>query len=250
MPRKYPAATHSRQGTASPICDLVPNSHNTDSRFRHSSFNHLDLIRHSSFEFRHSETPMQITTLTTRLHSRRYESNLRNSRHPWKEKHALLVFVTTDTGITGVGEAWTENASPLPLALFIEKDLAPLVLNQPLNNLPDIETLSARLLETDAMSNKGGFLYAAASAIDIAFHDALARSLNLPLYQLLAQSPGDTPSRSIENRKSKIPLFPFTPAAACTAKATPPPHSPTTWPPPSTKVTAASKSKPAAPPSK
>ncbi|MCL2648507.1 MAG: mandelate racemase/muconate lactonizing enzyme family protein [Phycisphaerales bacterium] len=153
---------------------------------------------------------MKITSLTTRLHSRRYESNLRNSRHPWKEKHALLVFITADTDggggsgeHTGVGEAWCENGSTEPLAFFIERDLKPLVIGQPLNP----ETISTRLLETDAMSNKGGFLYAAASAIDIALHDALARSQNKPLYQLLTEKIENGGGQKSKIKNPSVPVY-------------------------------------------
>lgn len=125
---------------------------------------------------------MKITGLTTSLVQKRYDAALRNSRHAWKEKNALLVFVTTDDGVVGVGEGWCENGNPATLATLIERDLKELVIGQP---VWAVEQIWARIIETNAMSAKGGILWSAASAIDIAIWDAYARSLKQPLYKLL-----------------------------------------------------------------
>jgi L-alanine-DL-glutamate epimerase-like enolase superfamily enzyme len=125
---------------------------------------------------------VKITGLTTSLVQHRYDAALRNSRHAWKEKNALLVFVSTEEGVVGVGEGWCENGDPATLALLIERDLKGLVIGQ---ELWAVEQIWARIIETNSMSAKGGILWSAASAIDIAIWDALARSVRQPLYKLL-----------------------------------------------------------------
>jgi L-alanine-DL-glutamate epimerase-like enolase superfamily enzyme len=134
---------------------------------------------------------MKIVDLALRVAKRRYDSGLRNSRHPWKEKNALLVFVTTEEGVVGVGEGWCENGAPETFAPLILRDLRPLVVGQ---SVWAVEQIGARLLETNAMSAKGGILWSAASAIDIAVWDAWARTLKQPLYRLLGGSGNSLPA--------------------------------------------------------
>jgi L-alanine-DL-glutamate epimerase-like enolase superfamily enzyme len=125
---------------------------------------------------------MRIKKITTRVVSRRYETAFRNPHHPWNEKHAVLAFVETDGGALGVGEAWCDRGTTDSVVRMIDADLAPLAQGQ-LVSTP--EQIWARMFTTEVMSVKGGALYSAMSAIDIAVWDAFAKSAGVPLYRLL-----------------------------------------------------------------
>jgi L-alanine-DL-glutamate epimerase-like enolase superfamily enzyme len=124
----------------------------------------------------------RVKDLTVCIATKQYGSGLRNSLHAWNEKHAVLAFVETEGGVVGVGEAWCDGGVPETVASLIAKDLKSLVVGRP---VWAIEQFHARALHTNVMSAKGGILYAAISAIDIALWDALARTLDQPLYRVL-----------------------------------------------------------------
>jgi len=123
-----------------------------------------------------------VKDLTVCVATKHYSPGLRNTLHAWNEKHAVLVFVETEDGALGVGEAWCDGGAPETVASLIAKDLKNLVIGRP---VWAIEQFHARALQTNVMSAKGGILYAATSAVDIALWDALARTAGLPLYRLL-----------------------------------------------------------------
>lgn len=114
--------------------------------------------------------------------TKKYAPGLRNTLHTWSAKHAVLAFVETQGGAIGVGEAWCDGGAPEVVAELIAKDLRSIVVGQP---VWAIEQFHARALATNLMSAKGGILYAAAGAIDIAMWDAMARLAGMPLYKLL-----------------------------------------------------------------
>lgn len=123
-----------------------------------------------------------VKDLTVCIATKKYPPGMRNTLHAWNEKHAILAFVETHSGAIGVGEAWCDGGNPEPVAALISKDLKPLVVGQP---VWAIERFHARALATNLMSARGGILYAATSAVDIALWDALGRMTGLPLYRLL-----------------------------------------------------------------
>lgn len=57
---------------------------------------------------------MRITKASSGLFVRRYDGKIRNSRQKWNDKQHVLVFIDTDEGVSGVGEAWCPMASPKP----------------------------------------------------------------------------------------------------------------------------------------
>lgn len=88
------------------------------------------------------------------------------------------VEVTTDTGITGLGESYYFGAT---IAKFVETFAGPAIIGRdPL----DIENIS-NLLTTYVGHNGSGVETRAKSAIDIALWDIAAKHKNLPLYELL-----------------------------------------------------------------
>jgi muconate cycloisomerase len=94
----------------------------------------------------------------------------------------LLVFIRTSGGITGIGEGvvpagpWWGGESVETMQVIIEKYIAPLLLGR---DVDDIAAVLASINDVVAAN-----LYAKA-AVEIALHDAWARSLDVPVHTLL-----------------------------------------------------------------
>ena len=73
---------------------------------------------------------MKITRIFPRVVRRDMDGRVWNPRTRWREKVMVLVFLETDTGHLGVGEAWNTAASPQALVATIEDDLARLVIGE------------------------------------------------------------------------------------------------------------------------
>ncbi len=108
-------------------------------------------------------------------------------RPPW---NPVFVRITTDEGITGVGEAglaydWGHSAAA---AMIKEIADAILIGFDPFNT----ELLWTRMLRESFWGLGGGpVLYAAISAIDTALWDIKGKTLNVPVYQLLGGKTND-----------------------------------------------------------
>lgn len=94
----------------------------------------------------------------------------------------LLCFVHTDDGVVGVGEGvvpggpWWGGESVETMQVIIDRYLAPLVIGKPVNAIAAIQ----QAMDATAAEN-----WYAKAAIEVALHDAWARSLDLPLHALL-----------------------------------------------------------------
>lgn len=124
---------------------------------------------------------MLIRRILVRATTTRYARAFHNPHHAWMEKCAVLVFVELDGGALGVGEAWCDSGGAASVVRLIKDDLAPRVIGQPVAP----ERNWAQMARLEVMSAKGGALYAAISAVDIAIWDAWARALGQPLHTLL-----------------------------------------------------------------
>jgi L-alanine-DL-glutamate epimerase-like enolase superfamily enzyme len=118
----------------------------------------------------------------TRTAVRRSDRPQWNPRTRWSEKRVVIVFVELDSGTLGIGEAYCDGGAAQSVIDLLESDLAPLIAGQ--------SPLAARqrwhtIVGSAIVSAKGGALYAAMSAIDIACWDAAAHELGLPLHRLL-----------------------------------------------------------------
>jgi muconate cycloisomerase len=99
--------------------------------------------------------------------------------------HRVLVRLGTDDGIAGWGEAtptprWTYETSET-IVSTLRRYLAPAVIGLPLWNLDALHRAMDRAIAPGV--TPGSPL--AKSAIDVAVHDALGRTLGVPVYQLL-----------------------------------------------------------------
>ncbi len=70
---------------------------------------------------------MKIAAVIPKLITFDMDGSRSNPRFTWSQKHIVLVFVVTDSGAVGVGEAWASGAAPGALMATIADDLAPLI---------------------------------------------------------------------------------------------------------------------------
>ena len=125
---------------------------------------------------------MKVTKVIPRIVRRAMDGRAWNPRTRWQEKVMVLVFLETDTGHLGVGEAWNTAASPQALVATIEDDLAPLVIGE---DPGFVERVWQRAFRPTELSSRTGIVAAALSAIDTALWDLQGQALGVPLYRLL-----------------------------------------------------------------
>jgi L-alanine-DL-glutamate epimerase-like enolase superfamily enzyme len=100
----------------------------------------------------------------------------------WDKKEIVLVFIETDTGLTGVGEGWVAGATARALVATLEDDITPVITGRdPLQ----ISAIWEDLNISRSISARPGIIRAAMSAVDMALWDILGKHAGLPLYQLL-----------------------------------------------------------------
>ena len=100
---------------------------------------------------------------------------------PWQTADVLLVKISTDTGITGWGEAFGYNVIPAT-RVAIDQILAPMCIGRdPLA----IETLTQEIQQKLHIFGRSGPIIFGLSGIDIALWDIAGKFAKLPVHQLL-----------------------------------------------------------------
>jgi D-galactarolactone cycloisomerase len=100
-----------------------------------------------------------------------------------RERCATLVEVTTDAGISGWGEAFSQGLEPPEIAAtVIDKALRPIVIAA---NPLDTEVLWHRMYHMTRDYGRKGSVIAAISAIDIALWDIAGKHYQVPIHRLL-----------------------------------------------------------------
>ena len=102
-------------------------------------------------------------------------------------REVLLVKISTDEGIEGIGEGFS-LASLKSTAVIVEEILTPLLLGE---DPQLIEHLWEKMYRQTFRFGRRGIVMAAISAVDIALWDILGKKANLPVYRLLGGA-GDT----------------------------------------------------------
>src|SRR3712207_1800926 len=105
-----------------------------------------------------------------------------DSLHFIPARSALVLEVTTDDGLVGIGESAIYGGPASVVETVIHDELAPRLLGQdPLQP----ERLWARMTSASHQHGDGGILPASISGLDIALWDIPGRRAGLPLYRLL-----------------------------------------------------------------
>ena len=125
---------------------------------------------------------MKIAEVATRVLRTPLDGTLRNPLFRWTEKLTLLVFVRTDDGTVGVGEAWCAAGSSAAIEAFVLNDLRPELLGQD----PHLtEAVMHRARRRCAMSARKSETDKGSSAVDIALWDIKGKAAGLPIWRLL-----------------------------------------------------------------
>lgn len=95
-------------------------------------------------------------------------------------RNFVTLKITTEDGISGLGDA-TLNGRELAVASYLTDHVAPLLIGRDARRIEDIW----QYLYKGAYWRRGPVTMSAISAVDTALWDIRAKSLNVPLYQLL-----------------------------------------------------------------
>ena len=126
--------------------------------------------------------PWTIADVATVVLRHPLDGTLRNPFFKWNEKVTLLIFVLTNDGTLGVGEAWCAAGSPAPIEAFIREDVRPVLIGQ---DATLVEAVMAQFRRLSAISSRKSETDKALSAIDIALWDIKGKIANMPLWRLL-----------------------------------------------------------------
>ena len=110
---------------------------------------------------------------------KRLDEPMRNAKQGSRQRVANLVRLTTDDGLTGLGEAWCDAA--LAEGVVLGK-LRPQVLGK---DPFDTERIWHQAFEGGAMWDPRGAFVAGLSGIDLACWDLKGKALGMPVYRLL-----------------------------------------------------------------
>ena len=128
---------------------------------------------------------MRISGIETRLYRIPPAVQIEDSIQRISHWEFVVSTVTTESGITGTGFAYTLGIGGTALRELVDTYLTPLVLG---HDLRDVERIWARCWwELHALGSAGMTRFALA-AIDIALWDILAKHAGVPLYRLLGGS--------------------------------------------------------------
>ena len=120
---------------------------------------------------------------------RRLDGRSWNPTFRWHERRAPLLILETDSGLTGVGEAWSKQPRIALVLDHLASHCAPALLGRdPLLRMQ----ICAQLGSAPTAASESWVVAAAASAIDIALWDLAAQAAGQPLWRALGGSTGRT----------------------------------------------------------
>ncbi len=127
---------------------------------------------------------MKITNVETILLSYRYkpEELWKWSGGATMQRNSVLVRVTVDDKITGLGEIGESAYLPRAIEQMIDLRFKPMLLGE---NPFDIEKLWQKMYVQSAHYGRRGVIPTVISGIDIALYDILGKILNRPVYDLI-----------------------------------------------------------------
>lgn len=136
---------------------------------------------------------MKITNIKTYQLKAKYEDKyiFSDAMGTNPARQALLIKIETDTDLYGVGEAWSYGNPTEVQATIINKQLAPMLLNQDPTN---IEQLYQKMYWGTIAHGRRGLELGAISGIDIALWDLFGKICNMPIYKLLGGHNNVVPS--------------------------------------------------------
>jgi L-alanine-DL-glutamate epimerase-like enolase superfamily enzyme len=128
---------------------------------------------------------MRISGIETRLYRIPLALRIEDVTQRIPEREFVISTVTTDSGISGIGFAYTFGLGGSAVRELVDTSLTPLVLGyDPI----DVERIWTRCWRELRALGSGGMTRLALAVIDIALWDILAKRADVPLYRLLGGS--------------------------------------------------------------
>ena len=125
---------------------------------------------------------MKISKVEAMILTCQLDRPIMDATYTLPSRSVVLARIETDEGISGIGEAAYFGGPPMITKMIIEKELADYLIGEdPLN----IERLWETMYQRSIKHGRKGAIIASMSGIDIALWDIKARSVGMPLYQLL-----------------------------------------------------------------
>ncbi|HID17124.1 TPA: mandelate racemase/muconate lactonizing enzyme family protein, partial [Candidatus Bathyarchaeota archaeon] len=125
---------------------------------------------------------MKITDVKAMVLSYELKDPIMDSRLCIRAREAVLVEVTTDEGITGMGESMCAGGPPSVTKAIIEEEVKRYCLGE---NPFRVERLWEKFYQGSMQHGRKGALIAAYSGVDIAIWDIVGKALDMPVYMLL-----------------------------------------------------------------
>jgi len=126
---------------------------------------------------------MRITDVETFLLRCNIDGPLGYSQGWFDTRSALIACVSTDEGISGVGEAFNPGiGSPVVVKTIVDRLFGPLIVGR---DPFDTEVLWQEMYNSTRDFGQKGVIVSAISALDIALWDIKGKGVNLPVYKLL-----------------------------------------------------------------
>ncbi len=118
-----------------------------------------------------------------------------NPRMLWNRKQSVFLRLTdTESGLSGWGECWCFDTSADPLIRYLQTEVRPLLLDQPIS---DLEANWNHLWSKTALTGRHGMMASALSGIDIALTDLKSRIAQVPMGALDIKG----------SRRDEIPVY-------------------------------------------
>ncbi|MEM7406443.1 MAG: mandelate racemase/muconate lactonizing enzyme family protein [Pseudomonadota bacterium] len=128
---------------------------------------------------------MKITEVTTVRLVRKLDRPQRNAQGGRAERVFNFVVVKTDTGLTGIGDAFGDDAIVQPI---VERRVGPMALGM---DPTDIPALWNKFFASRAFWEIGGSVLCAMSAVEVACHDIWGQAEGVPVSTLLGGAQRD-----------------------------------------------------------
>ena len=137
---------------------------------------------------------MRIVGISVLEYARKLDGRSWNPVSRWTERRAPLVLIEADNGLAGVGEGWSRQASIGLILAHLADAVAPRLAGAEVVDGESIARIVGPLRATPhRVTSEEWVPAAAASAIDMALWDLLARSLQQPLWRALGGTSNRVP---------------------------------------------------------
>lgn len=133
---------------------------------------------------------MKIERATILEFRRELDGHSWNPAFRWAEKRAPLFRIQVDSGLTGIGEAWSRYVASEAVISYLSNVVAPLLVGQTISEREDISTVAQRLA---APAENSWVAAAASSAVEIALWDVLTKHRGIAVWQALGGQSGTVP---------------------------------------------------------